>query len=370
MTESEAKPRFKRPDFPLLAATAVACAYGLAMVYSASAIWADQHLDDPAHYLKRQLLWLVIGWGGLFYFSRLNYNALKEWTKWAVFFCWLTLFAVLFASPIAGAKRWIRLAGFSFQPAEFAKLAMILFLADYLDRRRSKLGSALRGMVIPLGVLAVTFLLISLEPDLGTPVLIFGVGLLLLFIGGVPLRSLAGLCVAATPLVAFEILRHPYRLKRISTFLTPWADPQGAGYQLVQSFLAVGSGGVLGKGLGQSQLKLLYLPTPHTDFIFPVICEELGLLGGLSVLALFGFFLARGVRIARAAPNLFGLLLASGITFLITFQALLNMMVSLGLLPTKGLSLPFFSFGGSSIVVTLAGVGILLNISKQAEVKI
>lgn len=370
MTNTDVKPRSDRVDFPLVAATAMACGFGLAMVYSASAIWADQHTGDPFHYLKRQLVWLLLGWGGLFYFSRLDYNQLKEWTKWAVIVCWLMLFAVLFASPIAGAKRWIRLGPMSLQPAEFAKLAMVLYLCDYLDRRRSKLDSALRGLAIPLAVVGFTLFLIGLEPDLGTPILIFSVGLGLLFLGGVPTRSLASMCLMALPVVIFEILRHPYRIKRIGTFLRPWADPQGSGYQLVQSFMAVGSGGWFGKGLGQSQLKLLYLPTPHTDFIFPVICEELGLLGGLAVLALFAYILDRGLRIARAAPNLFGTLLAAGITISIVLQSLINVAVCLGMLPTKGLPLPFFSFGGSSVLVTLAGVGILLNISRQAEVKI
>ena len=370
MTNAELKPRSHRPDFPLIAAAAVACTFGLAMVYSASAIWADQHLGDPFYYLKRQLIWLALGWGGMFYFSRLDYNQLKEWTKWAVLLCWLMLFAVLFASPIAGAKRWIRIGPMSLQPAEFAKLAMVVYLCDYLDRRRSKLSNAFRGLAIPLGVVGFTLFLISLEPDLGTPLLIFGVGMGILFLGGVPMRSIVSLGLAALPIVVIEILRHPYRLKRIGTFLRPWADPQGSGYQLVQSFMAVGSGGWFGKGLGQSQLKLLYLPTPHTDFIFPVICEELGLLGGLAVLALFGYFLTRGIRIARAAPNLFGTLLAFGITALLVAQALFNIAVCLGMLPTKGLPLPFFSFGGSATLVTLAGVGILLNISRQAEVKI
>jgi len=209
--------------------------------------------------------------------------------------------------------------------------------------------------------------LIILEPDLGTPILMFAVTLLVLFIGGGRPRHLLGACACALPLAAYELIKYPYRRARLLSFLAPFDDPKGAGYQLVQSIMAVGSGGWFGKGIGASKLKLMYLPTPHTDFIFPVICEELGLAGALALLALFVALLVRGVRIARSAPNLFGTLLAAGITFTIVLQAFFNIGMSIGLLPTKGIGLPFISFGGSSLAATLIGIGILLNISRQSQ---
>lgn len=337
------------------------------MVYSSSAIWAAQKVQDPFYFLKKQFIWACLGVFSMLFFSRVNYNHLREWVKPVLGLTWLFLLAALLSPPIAGARRWIHLGPFSLQPAEFAKLAMIVYIADYMDRKRSKVESALRGLMIPLGILGVTLGLIALEPDLGTPVLIFAVSLILLFLGGSPVGYLAACFVLALPVIAYQILKYPYRRKRLLAFLSPWNDPQGTGYQLIQSLIAVGSGGWLGKGLGSSQLKLLHLPTPHTDFIFPIICEEMGLIGGAGVLGLFFMFLIRGLKVAKGAPDLFGTLLASGIVFSVTLQALLNIAVSIGLLPTKGLPLPFFSFGGSSILATMTGVGILLNISRQAE---
>ena len=266
--------------------------------------------------------------------------------------------------------RWIRLGPLSVQPAEFAKLTAVLFLASYFDGKRSKAGSLVRGLLMPALVVGVLLVLIAREPDLGTPILIFSVTLLLLFIGGGRVGHILGAAACAVPVVVYELLRFPYRRARLLSFLSPFENVRGAGYQLAQSILAVGSGGWLGKGFGASQLKLLYLPTPHTDFIFPVICEEMGLLGALALLAMFAVILARGARIARAAPNLFGTMLAAGITFTLCLQAFLNAGMSIGILPTKGIPLPFISFGGSSLLATLTGIGILLNISRQSTRKI
>lgn len=220
-------------------------------------------------------------------------------------------------------------------------------------------------MIVPWGVVGAVLALIALEPDLGTPLLIAATAFLMLFLGGARPRHLGAAALAALPLLAYEMLKYPYRRQRLAQFLHPFQDAQGAGYQLSQSLMAVGSGGWLGRGLGESQLKLLYLPAPHTDFIFPVIAEELGLAGGLALLALFGWLLVRGMRIARNAPNLFGTLLAAGLTALLVLQAFFNVAMSIGLLPTKGVPLPFFSYGGSSMVVTLAAVGLLLSVSRR-----
>ena len=244
---------------------------------------------------------------------------------------------------------------------------MVVFLADHLDRRRSKADSFKHGALIPWAVVGLLLGLILKGRDLGTPALMFAVAVALLFIGGVRLIYIGGAVLAALPLMAYQLLKVSYRRERLLHFLNPFDVAQGIGYQLVQSLLAVASGGWFGKGLGASQMKLMHLPTPHTDFIFPVVCEELGLVGGLFILVLFAALLVRGVRIARGAPNLFGTLLAAGIVLSITAQVFFNAAMSIGLIPTKGVPLPFFSYGGSSLVATLASIGILLNISRQAK---
>ena len=353
-------------DYTLLAVAMALLSIGLVMVYSASAIWADQHLGDPLYFIKRQAIWAAISLGAMAFFSRLNYDSLKEWVWPALFVTVLGLIAALFSMPIAGVKRWVRVGPIGIQPSEFAKIASVLFMAYYLDRNRSKVESPVQGFLIPTGIVSCLLVLIGLEPDLGTPLLMFTVAMLVLFIGGGRLKYLFSCVLCALPLVACELVKYPYRRARMMSFLSPWEDAHGKGYQLVQSLLAVGSGGWLGKGVGASKLKLMYLPTPHTDFIFPVICEELGLLGAFLVLGLFCMFLVRGMRIARTAPNLFGTLLAAGITLTMCLQAFINIGMSIGLLPTKGMPLPFISFGGSSLLGSMIGLGILLNISRQS----
>ena len=363
-----ALPRRRAPfDLVLLAAALILTTLGVVMVYSASAISAEQTMGKPLYFVERQLAWAVVSLAAMTWFSRLDYNRLREWLGPIYAATAFLLLAALFFHPIAGARRWIHLGPIGLQPAEFAKLTSVIFLSSYLDKRHSKLGSPLHGLVIPLGVVGVLLLLIGKEPDLGTPTLMFAAALLVLFVAGARMRWLAGAIGAAIPVVIEELWRKPYRRARLMTFLHPFENIKGTGYQLAQAILAVGSGGWLGKGLGGSQLKLMYLPKPYTDFIFPVICEELGLIGALVVLALFAAILIRGVQIARRAPNLFGTLLACGITFTMTLQAFFNIAMAIGLLPTKGIPLPFLSFGGSSLLSTLIGVGILLNISRQAR---
>lgn len=352
-------------DYALFAAAVTLTLLGLVMVYSASAIWAEQNLGRPMYFLQRQLVWAAISFAAMSWASRLDYNRLREWVAPVYALTAFLLLMALFFRPIAGARRWIHLGPVGLQPAEFAKLTVVLFLASYLDRKHSKLASAAHGLLLPLGAVGALLALILKEPDLGTPVLIFGVSVLMLFVAGARMRWIGAAVAAAAPLVAFELWRKPYRRARLLTFLSPFENIRGTGYQLAQAILAVGSGGWLGKGLGASQLKLMYLPKPHTDFIFPVVCEELGLVGALVVLGLFATILVRGVRIARRAPNLFGTLLACGLTFSITLQAFFNVAMAIGLLPTKGIPLPFLSFGGSSLLSTMLGVGLLLSISRQ-----
>lgn len=354
-------------DFVLLAAALTLTVLGVVMVYSASVISAEQTMGKPLYFFQRQLVWAVISLFAMGWFSRLDYNRLREFLAPIYGVTAVLLLAALFFRPIAGARRWIHLGPIGIQPAEFAKLTSVLFLASYLDRKHSKLGSPVHGLAIPLGVIGVLLVLIGKEPDLGTPAMMFAAALLVLFVAGARMRWIFAAIGAAVPIVIEELWRKPYRRARLMTFLHPFDNIKGTGYQLAQAILAVGSGGWFGKGFGASQLKLMYLPKPYTDFIFPVICEELGLVGALLTLALFGTVLARGVRIARQAPNLFGTLLACGITFTITLQAFFNVAMAIGLLPTKGIPLPFLSFGGSSLLSTLIGVGILLNISRQAK---
>ncbi|MBI3549906.1 MAG: putative lipid II flippase FtsW [Elusimicrobia bacterium] len=355
-------------DYQLLTLALVLTVFGLIMMYSASGIWADRHFHDPFHFIKRQILFAILGVPAMLALSRIDYNRLKEWIWPAFGLCVLTLVAVLFAAPVAGARRWIRLGTFGFQPAEFAKVVMVLFLADYLDRKRSKVDSPVHGAAIPWAVMGVLLALILVEPDLGTPFLMFLSASLILFIGGARSRYILGVVAASLPVLAYELLKYPYRRQRLMHFLQPSMDAQGAGYQVVQSLLAVGSGGWIGKGLGASTLKLMFLPAPHTDFIFPIVAEELGLAGSIAVLTLFALLFLRGMRIARAAPNLFGELLAAGLSIILCLQAFFNIAMSIGLLPTKGVALPFFSYGGSTLLVNLLMIGILLSISRQAKV--
>ncbi len=354
-------------DFILLAAALSLTVLGVVMVYSASAISAEQTMGKPLYFFVRQLIWAVVSLVAMGWISRMDYNRLREWLAPIYGVTAVLLLAALFFRPIAGARRWIHLGPIGLQPAEFAKLTSVLFLASYLDRKHSKLGSPVHGLVIPLGVIGVLLALIGKEPDLGTPSLMFGAALLVLFVAGARMRWIFAALGAAVPVVAEELWRKPYRRARLMTFLQPFENIKGTGYQLAQAILAVGSGGWFGKGFGASQLKLMYLPKPYTDFIYPVICEELGLVGALIVLGLFATILVRGIRIARQAPNLFGTLLACGITFTIVLQAFFNIAMAIGVLPTKGIPLPFLSFGGSSLLSTLAGVGVLLSISRQTK---
>ena len=353
-------------DYSLLVLAVLLIIFGLVMMYSASAIYADQKFHNPTYFLKRQLLTLLFGFPLMLALGRLDYNRLREWIVPGLAGTAIALAAALVSPPVGGARRWIRLGPFGFQPAEFAKLAIVIYLADYLDRKHSKLETP-RGFAAPWIVVGVLLALIAKEPDLGTPALMFGVALLMFYTGGAKLKHIAGMLALSVPVLAYEVFKYAYRRERLFAFLHPFANARGAGYQLAQSLIAVGSGGWFGKGIGASELKLMYLPAPHTDFIFPIIAEELGWAGSLVLLVLFALLLVRGIQASRRAPNLYGTLLGGGLSLMIALQAYFNIAMSIGLLPTKGVPLPFFSFGRSSLLVTLASVGILLNISRQAK---
>jgi cell division protein FtsW len=354
-------------DYALLLTTLILVFLGLVMIYSSSAIWAERHLGQPLYFIKRQIFWAALGFTIMAAISRVNYNLYRKRIGLMLTLTIVILVLALLGHKVGGARRWIKLGPIGLQPSEFAKLSCVLFLSYYLDKKRSRLRSLATGVLIPALVLSPIILLIAREPDLGTPLLIFAVFLELLFIAGVRLRHIFTALSLSIPAIAYELIRYPYRRARLLHFFSPIHDAQNTGYQLAQSIMAVGSGGVFGKGLGASNIKLMYLPTPHTDFIFPILCEELGLVGALGLLSLFIFLTIRGTRIARDAPNLFGTLLAAGITSTIALQAFFNMAMSLGLLPTKGIPIPFVSFGGSSLLASLIGIGILLNISRQKK---
>ena len=273
-----------------------------------------------------------------------------------------------FAQPINGTRRWLRLGPASFQPAELAKLALVVYLAAYLARRREGIGDFWRGLFPPLAIAIAFALLVLAQPDLGNCLTLIMVTFGLLYLAGVRLRHLGLVLAPALPLMILAIWMAPYRLRRITTFLDPWADQRGGGFQIIQSWLALGSGGLFGRGIGESKQKLFYLPESHTDFIFAVVGEELGFLGALGLLTLFVILIWRGLRVGVRAPDAFGAYLALGITVLIATQTLVNVGVVTGTLPTKGLPLPFVSFGGSALLMTMLSMGVLLNISQHANV--
>ena len=356
------------PDFLLMTVVLALMGIGLVTIYSSSAIYALDRFGNPAYFLIRQIVWIALGLGAAVFFMGYDHQKLKRWVPALMVLCLACLVAVLLVGRVAGgARRWLRIGGLGFQPSEFAKLTLILFTAYYCDKKRSKIGQFARGLLPILLVLGLYCGLIFLQPDLGTPVLIFLTCVTMIFIGGADVKQLLGLALPLVPLIGMAAWLEPYRRRRILAFLHPWENAQGRSYQLVQSLLAMGSGGLTGVGLGESHSKLLYLPEPHTDFIFPIFAEEFGLAGTWFIIALFALMAWAGLRIASRSNNLFSSLLASGITLMVLYQTIYNIAMVTGCLPTKGLPLPFISFGGSSLLITLASMGILLNISRNAE---
>jgi cell division protein FtsW len=355
----------------LFAGVVALALFGVIMVYSASAVVAaGEKNHSQYYYVVRQGVWTLIGLGAMYVGMRLDYGLLRN-AKLAYALLGLTvvlLVAVFAFPPINGARRWIRMSGvFSLQPSEISKLALAIFLARFLERRAGREGDFLRTFVPAVFVTGVLALLVVAEPDLGTSLMLAVICTVMLFTAGARLKHMALAAAPALVGVAGLLLFVPWRLKRVLVFLDPWADPQGSGYQVVQSLLAVGSGGVHGLGFTEGKQKMFFLPFAHSDFIFAVVSEELGLFGALAVVVLFGLFLWRGMRAALRAPDRFGMLLGLGIVTGIVAQALFNMSVVLSMLPTKGIPLPFISYGGSSLVPTLFSVGVLLNISQQSS---
>jgi len=357
-------PEYHRGDIFLLSVVLFLVFVGVVMVFSASAIVSHEKFDTSYLFLIKQIIWTVMGVFLMLVLARIDYNKLQKFSRPLMVFSFSLLVLVLLIES-GEIKRWLKFGMVNFQPSEMAKICLILYIADVLDRKGSKLQDFKKGLLPILAVAGIFLILIYAEPDLGTAVILGLVVLAMLFMGGVRLFHLLSLVLASIPLLYFAVFHVGYRRERILTFINPWADAQRIGYQIVQALLALGSGGFFGKGLGASRAKLFFLPEPYTDFIFSIIGEELGFLGASLIIFLFVIIAWRGLHIATRAPNQFGNLLAAGITFLITFQAVLNIGIVTACLPTKGITLPFLSYGGSSLVFSLAGVGILLNISRQ-----
>jgi cell division protein FtsW len=356
------------PDKWLFAATVGLALFGLVMVYSASAVVAQQENSNQFHYVTKQAIWTGIGFAVMFAAMRLDYMWLRNrrFACGLIVLTVLMLLAVFFFPSVNGAHRWIKLSKFSIQPSEISKLTLAIFLAYFLEKNAGEERSLKRTFVpcaVVTGLLAV---LVVAEPDLGTALMLVVIFVVVIYTAGARLVHLGLAAAPALIALAGLLIFVPFRVRRLTAFLDPWADPQGSGYQVVQSLLAVGSGGPHGLGFAQGKQKLFFLPFAHSDFIFAVIGEELGLAGALGVVFVFGLFLWRGIRTCLRAPDRFGMLLSLALVTGIVAQALFNISVVLALVPTKGIPLPFISYGGSSLVPTLAAAGILLNISQYA----
>jgi cell division protein FtsW len=358
------------PDFLLIIITFSLLAIGLIMVYSASAVWAEYKFHDSFFFAKRQLLFAGVGIVAMFFIMNIDYWTWRTWAKVLLIFCFVLLVLVLIPGigmVRNGSRSWIGVGAFSIQPSEFMKLAMIAFLAKFLSENQKKITSFKQGLLPSLTLVFTAFGMIMLQPDLGTGTVMVGTCIAMIFVAGARISHFVGLGLLGIAGFAALVLSAPYRIKRITSFLNPWEDPLGSGFQMIQSLYAIGPGGLFGLGLGQSRQKFFYLPEPQTDFIFAILAEELGFIGGSLVLLLFSLLLWRGVRVALGAPDLYGSFLAIGIISMIAIQVMINIGVVTGLMPVTGITLPFLSYGGSSLTLMLMAIGVLLNISRYSK---
>jgi cell division protein FtsW len=355
-----------RYDPWLLGAALVLAMLGVVMVYSASAVYASARLGDGLWFFKRQALGALAGLAALLLAMKLGYRRIEKLAVPLLLLSLILLVLVLVPGlgvVAGGARRWLRVGSLSFQPSELAKVALVLWLARSLARRGERVRSFSAGLLPHLFMLGLFALLLLLEPDFGTTVVMACLTFALLFVAGARVAWLFGLLLAAVPVACVVVWHSPYRLQRVLTFLDPWKDARGHGYQTVESLLGFGAGGAFGVGLGESHQKLFFLPAAHTDFILSIVGEELGFAGVLCVLVLFFALVMRGVKAAHAAPDAFGCYAAFGLTLLLSLEALVNAGMALALLPTKGMALPFLSYGMTSVVVSLFACGVLLSIS-------
>ncbi len=361
-------------DFMLLLLVMAMVLFGLVMVYSASFIYAQEKTGDGFFFIRKQIVYALLGCVALFSVYKIDY---RRWAAWAypVLGIAIVLLGLILVPgvgvKVGGARRWIHLAGWNFQPGEFAKFAIIFFVARQLDRKHERIGTVTAGVLSHFIVPLPALFLLLIQPDFGTTVMIILVIFSLMFLAGVPLRYLMITLVMATTAGGWLTIGTAYRRIRLMTFLDPWMDPGGKGFQILQSFVGLHSGRLFGVGLGNGKEKLFYLPEAHNDFIFSVIGEELGFVGIIAVVLAYLYFIHRGLKIAwncqKRTQDRFGMLLATGITLALGFQGFVNIAVVLGLVPTKGLTLPFISYGGSALLIDLFAVGVLLSIARSGK---
>ena len=360
----------KHFDYILFISVLIISIFGLIMIYSASYVWAEYKFQDPFKFVKNQGIFFLLGVFFMISISKIPFSFFKKHCKTFFLICIVLLIGVLIpgiGSIRNGSRSWFGIGSFGIQPSEFTKLAFILFTANYLTKNEKNMKHFKTGILPILGLTLFVFFLIMLQPDFGTGMILVMSIMGMLFVGGVPLSFFLKLGALGIVGIVALILAAPYRLTRILSFLNPWNDPLGSGFQIIQSLYAIGPGGLFGYGFLNSRQKHFYLPEPQTDFIFSIISEEFGFMGILIVASLFLLIIYRGFTIARNASELFPKYVAFGITFQIAFQAILNLMVVVGLIPVTGVTLPFLSYGGSSLLITLCGIGILLNISRKQK---
>jgi cell division protein FtsW len=356
-----------KSDRVLFLTTILLVGLSVVMVYSASAAVAMDKYGRGSTFLIKQGMWAVLGLAILAVVMRIDYRTYREpvfiWTCLGV--VGVALVLVLFSPPVNNARRWFGLAGIGIQPSELAKLTAIFFIAAILERRMHRIDD-LAYALLPIALVVVCLVgLILMEPDFGTSMSLVFIATVMVFAAGLNYRYIIGVALCAVPAIYLLVMSTAYRRRRMLAFLHPWDDPLGDGFQVIQSLIATGTGGIWGKGLMNGVQKLFYLPEPHTDFIYSVISEELGLVGATAVLLCFCVMTWRGMRVALRAPDTFGAFLALGLTTMVAVQAFINISVVLGLMPTKGIPLPFVSFGGSSLLINLVGRGVLLNVSQH-----
>ncbi|MBQ4422932.1 MAG: putative lipid II flippase FtsW [Clostridia bacterium] len=358
-------------DFSILLMVSVLCAFGLVMIFSASYYYAQHYSganNDSSYYLKRQLVYLIVGYPAMLLISLINYRVIERLRSvFLAISIILLVMVLLWGQDLNGGKRWLNFAGISIQPSELAKFGLMIFMCSYMSRHRNEMNTFRFGMAPMLIAIGVIAGLVMLQPNMSMAVIIGFIGVVLLYLGGCDWKQLlilGGIAVAVVLVLAFS---QPYRVARMTSFSNPENDPQGTGYQLLQSYYAIGSGGFFGKGLNNSYQKLLYMTYGESDFIFAILCEEFGFVGGLIVILMYGWIVFRGIVIAMRCRNRFGSLLAAGISIVFGFQVFVNIGVVTGLLPTTGQALPFISAGGTSLLVFLAAMGLLLNISRDTN---
>ncbi len=356
------------PDYLILFVVFTLLTAGLIMILSASSIRAHELYGDSFYLFRHQLIWSVIGILAMFIFMNIDYHFYKKYSRKILLFSFILLIIVLIPGigrVAGGSRRWLALGPVGIQPSEVAKIGIVIYTAQFLAVKNERIPSFFKGVLPPLSIFGIIFFLILMEPDLGTGITIAGTFFIMLFAAGIKISHLLMLMATSMPLFIYFILSEDYRRERLFAFINPWADPLDTGYHIIQSLIALGTGGLFGVGVGNSKQKFLYLPEPGTDFIFAILGEEFGFIGALFILILYFILLWRGLKISLSCPDLFGSYLAIGITGMIIVQAIINIGVVTSSMPVTGITLPFISYGGTSLVIMLSAIGILLNISKN-----